>query len=44
MNAVLQEYKEVAKQKALSDTGIQLIPNESNLFLWKALLKARPIR
>jgi hypothetical protein len=34
----LQEYKEATKQKAV-DTGITLIPNEQNLFSWRALLK-----
>jgi hypothetical protein len=33
-----QEYKEATKQKAV-DTGITLIPNEQNLFAWRALLK-----
>lgn len=34
----LQEYKESGKQKS-HETGITLIPNENNLFLWKAALK-----
>ena len=33
-----QEYKEASKQKTC-DTGITLVPNENNLFVWKALLK-----
>ena len=33
-----QEFKEATKQKP-SDTGITLIPNEDNLFAWKALLQ-----
>ncbi len=33
-----QEYKEATKQKP-ADTGITLIPNEQNLFMWRALLK-----
>lgn len=33
-----QEYKEATKHKSV-ETGITLIPNENNLFLWKALLK-----
>jgi hypothetical protein len=36
----LQEYKEVTRSKS-GDTGITLIPNEANLFLWRALLKVR---
>lgn len=35
---LLQEYKEVARSKA-ADTGITLIPNEANLFVWGAQLK-----
>ncbi|KAL6758923.1 ubiquitin-conjugating enzyme/RWD-like protein [Haematococcus lacustris] len=35
---LLKEYKEASKQKTL-ETGITLIPNESNLFSWRALLK-----
>lgn len=34
----LQEYKEVVRSGA-GDTGITLIPSESNLFIWRALLK-----
>lgn len=33
-----QEYKEVTRSKS-GDTGITLIPNEANLFQWRALLK-----
>jgi hypothetical protein len=36
----LQEFKEVTRSKP-QDTGITLIPNEANLFIWKALLKVR---
>ena len=36
----VQEYKEATKQKT-SDTGITLIPNETNLFVWRALLQVR---
>eukprot|EP00798_Chlamydomonas_sp_ICE-L_P010635 gene10635-12314_t len=35
---LLKEYKEASKQKTC-DTGITLIPNETNLFMWRALLK-----
>lgn len=35
---LLKEYKEVTRSKS-GDTGITLIPNEANLFLWRALLK-----
>jgi peroxin-4 len=38
---LLKEYKEATRQK-LQDTGITLIPNESNLFAWKALLQVGP--
>jgi hypothetical protein len=34
----LQEFKEVSRSKP-QDTGITLIPNEANLFIWRALLK-----
>ena len=34
-----QEYKEAAR--ASEETGIELIPNESNIFVWRGLLKAR---
>ena len=37
---LLKEYKEVARSRP-DETGITLIPNESNLFCWRALLKAR---
>lgn len=40
-SALLQEYKEVTRSKA-SDTGITLIPNEANLFVWGAQLKVGP--
>lgn len=32
-----QEYKEVSRAK-VGDTGITLIPNEANLFVWGAQL------
>mmetsp|Transcript_23388 Transcript_23388/g.51332 ORF Transcript_23388/g.51332 Transcript_23388/m.51332 type:complete len:158 (+) Transcript_23388:166-639(+) len=35
---LLKEYKEASKQKSL-ETGITLVPNESNLFVWRAILK-----
>lgn len=35
---LLKEYKEAAKQKT-TETGITLIPNDSNIFSWRALLK-----
>ena len=35
----LQEYKEAAR--ASEETGIELIPNESNIFVWRGLLKVR---
>eukprot|EP00879_Flechtneria_rotunda_P002274 GHRR01002465.1.p1 GENE.GHRR01002465.1~~GHRR01002465.1.p1 ORF type:complete len:162 (+),score=46.47 GHRR01002465.1:204-689(+) len=35
---LLKEYKEVARGK-IQDTGITLLPNETNLFTWRALLK-----
>lgn len=34
-----QEYKEAAKSAA--DTGIQLIPDESNIYVWKAIVQVR---
>mmetsp|Transcript_14555 Transcript_14555/g.42549 ORF Transcript_14555/g.42549 Transcript_14555/m.42549 type:complete len:159 (-) Transcript_14555:498-974(-) len=34
---LLKEMKDVSRNKAL-DTGIMLIPNESNLFIWRGLL------
>jgi hypothetical protein len=34
-----QEYKEAAK--AESETGIQLIPDESNIYVWKAIIQVR---
>ena len=37
----MQEFKEATKQKS-SETGITLIPNEDNLFAWKANLQAGP--
>lgn len=36
---LLQEFKEANRNKEA--TGIELIPNESNVFLWTALIKAR---
>lgn len=33
-----QEFKEASKQKT-ADTGITLIPNENNLFAWRAVIK-----
>jgi hypothetical protein len=41
--ACLQEFKEVSRSKP-QDTGITLIPNEANLFIWKALLKVRHLQ
>ncbi len=38
----LQEYKEAAR--ASEETGIELIPNESNIFVWRGLLKVRARR
>ncbi|KAF5834088.1 ubiquitin-conjugating enzyme/RWD-like protein [Dunaliella salina] len=35
---LLKEYKEATKQK--QDTGIALIPDETNLFAWRARLQA----
>lgn len=35
----LQEFKDSTRQKP-GDTGITLIPNEDNLFAWKAHLQA----
>lgn len=35
---LLKEYKETAKHKSV-ETGITLIPNETNLFSWRAMLK-----
>jgi ubiquitin-protein ligase len=35
---LLKEYKEANKQSTI-DTGITLLPNENNLFVWKALLQ-----
>ncbi len=35
-----QEYKEAARLQS-SETGITLIPNDSNIFSWRALLKVR---
>eukprot|EP00878_Enallax_costatus_P004699 GHUV01004947.1.p1 GENE.GHUV01004947.1~~GHUV01004947.1.p1 ORF type:complete len:162 (+),score=29.92 GHUV01004947.1:268-753(+) len=35
---LLKEFKEVSRSKP-HETGITLIPNEANLFVWKALLK-----
>ena len=32
-----QEYKEAAKAEA--ETGIQLIPDESNIYVWKAVIQ-----
>jgi hypothetical protein len=32
-----QEYKEAAKAEA--STGIQLIPDESNIYMWKAVIQ-----
>ncbi len=40
VRALTQEYKEAARQKS-QETGITLIPNESNIFSWRALLKVR---
>lgn len=37
-----QEFKEAIKGKTV-DTGITLIPNESNLFVWRALLQVREL-
>ncbi|GAX85001.1 hypothetical protein CEUSTIGMA_g12422.t1 [Chlamydomonas eustigma] len=37
-NRLMKELKEVGKQKT-QDTGITLIPNETNLFSWRAILK-----
>ena len=34
-----QEYKEAAKAEA--STGIQLIPDESNIYMWKAIIRVR---
>ncbi len=31
----------MARSSQAADTGITLIPNESNLFLWRALLRVR---
>ncbi len=41
MHPMMQEFKEATKQKS-SETGITLIPNEDNLFAWKANLQAGP--
>lgn len=41
LNWHAQEYKEAVKQKKALDTGITLIPNELNLFVWRALLQVR---
>lgn len=35
---LLKEYKEATKHSTL-DTGITLVPDETNLFIWKALLQ-----
>ncbi|KAF8065630.1 PEX4 [Scenedesmus sp. PABB004] len=35
---LLKEYKEVSRARP-GDTGITLLPNEANLFVWRALLK-----
>ena len=34
-----QEFKEAAKAEA--STGIQLIPDESNIYMWKAVIQVR---
>lgn len=36
---LLKEYKEVVRSGSSDTTGITLIPSESNLFVWRALLK-----
>jgi hypothetical protein len=34
----MQEFKEATRNKT-ADTGITLVPNELNIFVWKAQLK-----
>jgi peroxin-4 len=36
----VQEYKEVSRSKN-QDTGITLVPSETNLYSWQAFLKVR---
>ena len=39
LKPLLQELKEVARSK--DNNGIELIPNDSNIFLWRAVIEAR---
>eukprot|EP00775_Hariotina_reticulata_P000167 gene167-355_t len=38
---LLKEWKEVSRSKS-QDIGITLIPNDANIFVWRALLKGPP--